>query len=1347
MSRCTPLMIRIVILAVLTLPLAPPSFVPLSLCPFVPSSLLAAVPSLYETIQTLSQSGDRTTGAPGCDAAADYIEGRFKALGLESVGTQRFSLPVRRFTVGAKNFSPPPTLPENNVEADIHPLIANAISPGTIPPEGIEGPLVYVGQGELRAFDGKEIRDAVILMEMDSGRNWLHAVNLGAAALIYIDRGDAPAAFFRDKEELTPVTFPRFWIDLEKAQDLFGDFKGTADGRVPGAVKLQSDIRWMEAAGRNIYGLIPGVDEKLKDELLIVEAFYDSSGWVGGRSPGADEALSVATLLDLADHLTRHPPGRSVLLTATGGHAQGLAGTREMFWALTAKSDALKAEKATLEGVIETAEGHIATLETALAEGASAVSGEGALKAALEERIKTDVDILSRRLMRLRIESEGRAEEAVIDRLAEKRMRLRRLEWRPHFKDLTDAEKAALTELIPLAVKDHKALRSDAGRQKALLKEAKAFRTLVRERDVAAVVSLHLSSRGDGIGAFNRGWLYDLRERVDRIGPYVIIDDVLKTAGKDLDGACAFRDTLRPSRRRPWDTYLPDHPAMGGEVSSMAGYVGVTLATVNDARNRWGTPHDLPENIDADYARTQRDAVRHLVDAMGRAERLKSDDLPRKGISTVTGRVNLLRQGELFADQAAGDVMILAFQGPGRHHVRTDARGVFRLKGMASKKLTLHKVVIEGYKFDPRTGKTVLAIDKPGTGKSAYRVKMKNRDMETDLVMFSCRQITLTDMLEPRTFRYMTKIELIDARREAEPPKYWYSRIDTRESTLLSIYLEPGTRLKLTLSDTMLKKKMILTNGDPDRPEGIGYHVGRWDILHETGYRAAWDMWALLKPRIRNLESKGIYNERIRDLRNQGDAAAAAAEVALKEKEYSRFVGEAARSWALASRVYDHVEGTQKDVLFGVLFYIALFVPFAFCAERLLFSYTDIHKRIVAFLGILVLLIAVIYRVHPAFELAYSPLVVVLAFFIMGLSLLVTLIIFFRFENEITRLQQRARHVQGADVSRWKAFTAAFFLGVSNLRRRRIRTALTCITLIILTFTIMSFTTVKSMRHHARLRFKAETPYPGFLIKNPNWTDLPPEALDMVRVNFSEDAAVAPRAWLEGIDRTRPLRTPVQRGGRSFHLLGLVGLTPEEPRITGLDKTLVGGRWFREADEDAILLPERVAEVLGIDPENPAGAEVILWGTPFSVAGVFSGDAYGKVAGLDDEPVTPVTFPSEVSAELTEVEMEAMESGADIQTFQSRYQHVEPDLMAILPYRTLLAHGGSLKGIVVRTGKEGQRDRGTKGQRGRGAEGQRGRGTEGQRDRGKEGQRDRGDVNPGGGRLNLTRLIRNCYYG
>ena len=207
------------------------------------------------------------------------------------------------------------------------------------------------------------------------------------------------------------------------------------------------------------------------------------------------------------------------------------------------------------------------------------------------------------------------------------------------------------------------------------------------------------------------------------------------------------------------------------------------------------------------------------------------------------------------------------------------------------------------------------------------------------------------------------------------------------------------------------------------------------------------------------------------------------------------------------------MENTEKDVLFGVLFYIALFVPFAFCMERLLFSYTNIYKRIIAFCAILVVLIAVIYNVHPAFQLAYSPMVVILAFFIMGLSVMVTLIIYFRFEDEMSKIQQRARHMKSIEIGRWKAFVAAFILGVSNLRRRRLRTALTSATLIILTFTVMSFTAVKSLRQHTRLLFQEHSPYRGYLFKNVNWTDLPTESLSIVTDYFGSSSVVCNRGY------------------------------------------------------------------------------------------------------------------------------------------------------------------------------------------------------------------------------------------
>ena len=63
----------------------------------------------------------------------------------------------------------------------------------------------------------------------------------------------------------------------------------------------------------------------------------------------------------------------------------------------------------------------------------------------------------------------------------------------------------------------------------------------------------------------------------------------------------------------------------------------------------------------------------------------------------------------------------------------------FQIKGVADSKHVLGKVIIEGYRFEPNTGSVIWAIDKKQTGKAAYRLKMRRRNMETKLVMFSCK--------------------------------------------------------------------------------------------------------------------------------------------------------------------------------------------------------------------------------------------------------------------------------------------------------------------------------------------------------------------------------------------------------------------------------------------------------------------------------------------------------------------------------------------------------------------------------------------------------------------------------
>jgi len=1236
-------------------------------------------------IRHFSDVKDRNPGSKGAIQISHFIKSQFKDMGYETIGSQTFATPARLKTNSRIKFA------KSGQTFNIDPFLSNAISPDTMT-QGISGHVVYVEKGEMANFNGKPIKNAIILMDLDSGGNWINALSLGAKAIVYIYRQQPDKFLFKDKLELSPVKFPRFILSDERAALLFPNFKTEKMMATETIVTITSDLKWHNTQSENIYCMVPGVDDTLKNELIIVEGFYDTSGYIPDRSPGADQSCSIASLIDLANFLKLNPPKRSILLVATAGHGNSLAGMREMIWVMDAKSRQLKKISSLYKKRLNESKNSMALLKKFKARQEMDEVELKRVQENIQDIIKTKVDQQSNQLMQFRLEKNP--DQIKIKQLASRRMALKRIGNINNFTALTLTENDLIKTLIPAAIERLNKLIENSKAHTANIESAMRFKDLVQSKKKQSIISLHLSSHGNGIGAFNQGWLYDIKKTVNTFAPYVKLNEVLlassKKAADRLGSENIFKDTLRPSLHRSWQSYFKDTPALGGEVSHLAGFLGFSLATTNDSRRLWDTPNDTMDTVDIGKAASQSQFVSNLILMIAGTPDLSQTRLPRNGFATIKGRAKFLRHGAVFADAPAPDSVILSFQGPGIFYSIVDESGEFFLKGMATKKLTLHKVILEGYKFDTSTGDTLWAVDKKKTSKARYRVKVTKQRMETDLVMFPCRQTTILNLLEPRTFQYMTKLQVLDARMGATPIRHWYSRIDTRSSLISSIYLQPGTRLKLALSDTLLTKKFILTHSDNKHPAGNGYRIDDESVIAPTQFLAAKDMWSLLNPRISNLEEKGINNQKIRDLHSQGNQALKDAEHHFKNMTYDKFFSSSGNALALAGRVYDIVENIQKDVLYGVLFYIVLFAPFAFCLERLLFAFINIYKRIAGFIGILVLLIAIIYNVHPAFDLAYSPIVVILAFFIIGLSAIVTWIIFHHFEDEMKRFQQEGKRGNEGEISLLKAFSASFFMGVNNLRRRRVRTVLTCTTLIILTFTIMSFTSVKSIRQHSKLLYNTQAPYQGLLVKQINWKSLPERAYKIIENTMASDMIAAPRVWLETKDRTQSTKIPIMSDHVTFEANGLIGLSPKEAEISGLSNRISKGRWFSPEDRYSIIIPERVAHYLNLPDLNSKESYIKLWSIPFKVIGTFSGRAFDQFKDLDGEPITPAIFPDEIFQATTEAEMEALESGDDIKAFQSRYKHIPFDQTVIIPHDTLLSLGGTLKSVALKYKHEAQ---------------------------------------------------------
>ena len=90
---------------------------------------------------------------------------------------------------------------------------------------------------------------------------------------------------------------------------------------------MSGKIKWEKKVGQNIRGFLPGSDPQLKDEMIVISAYYDSMSVVPSMAPGAEPTSGIATLMELARIFRSQAfrPGSSVLFVATDAHFQGLS--------------------------------------------------------------------------------------------------------------------------------------------------------------------------------------------------------------------------------------------------------------------------------------------------------------------------------------------------------------------------------------------------------------------------------------------------------------------------------------------------------------------------------------------------------------------------------------------------------------------------------------------------------------------------------------------------------------------------------------------------------------------------------------------------------------------------------------------------------------------------------------------------------------------------------------------------------------------------------------------------------------------------------------------------------------
>ncbi len=830
-------------------------------------------------------------------------------------------------------------------------------------------------------------------------------------------------------------------------------------------------------------------------------------------------------------------------------------------------------------------------------------------------------------------------------------------------------------------------------------RKEKHFAALMTEPlELPLFISLDLTSQTDEIGVWNSTRNYYYKRFFTPFGKSFIHYSEAIAERFDLDPADALIDGINPKGGMNWDMYIPGKILKtDGEVVLEAGTPALSLITVNDARFRVDTPLDKSEHVNFKNLTGQIRLLAGVLDLGLNSEdflpdyKLDPDDRMRglKGFVRTFPRLSITpdrpRPGAVASLRMGVDKSIKGVRRV--YYDIADENGEFYMPGIAER-----RVDVKAFYMDPESGEITYA---PNHGRQAriYRGEF-NMDWwisKRTRILFPCIATDFYETVDPRYLSKLSSISVLGPGNTA-PQEYGYAVGFGPEEPVGTIFTTPGERIKIVMrlggrSLDIGVRYMLLNSKSAESVEvarGDGFqtlqHGGAF--IHSS-FQAAKDMWTLNEARMRELAKYSIENQRMTSLHAQAKEHLDLAEEAMQDKKWDLFVKHTRAGMGLESRAYPDVKATQNDVIRGVIFFMILVIPCAFFVERLIFTFSDIRLQIGGFGAAFVVIWIVLSQVHPAFDLS-NPFVILLAFVIFALAIFVIAIVSGRFHENIRRLRTEEVLLHDTDVGRISASVAAFQLGIANMKKRKMRTSLTFATLVLLTFTVLSFTSIKTTLDFYQIPLDdIEGKYPGLLIRSQFWGPLEDTSYDYARINFFDQGEIAPRSWYVTQDLKK---TPIETPEKTTKVLGILGLSVNEPAVTGIDTLLSQGRWFEEG-EIACILPGKIAGLLEVEPEDVGKKSVRLFGKQLKVVGLIDAEKMRDYEDLDGEIMSPADFKltdDEIVSRMTQQESREKQGLEQPQLENMPFEHIDPDDIAIIPYNILREVGSPLQSIAIR---------------------------------------------------------------
>jgi ABC-type lipoprotein release transport system permease subunit len=1296
----------------------------------------------------ISRHQSRSIGSAGYYDAAKYLQEQIAA--LPNVELRKHDFPVMVPVTESAMLE----LGGGRVER-VYPFWPAHVRVNATPPRGITGNLVYASEGRYEQLRPASLRGQIAVVEAAAGGRWMDASYMGAKAILVLGARDTSSSDLNSHDLRIPVNLPRFYVPPGHLAD---DLRA---GRLKQAT-LKAQVTWQRRSARNYYALVrparkapDGWDLSRPPAAIMFSVPYDASSLVPDLAPGASQAVQSASGLALLRSLSSKAWDRPVVVFFGGADSIQMLATRNMFLALGESPAAWHAQIAALDKQLATATRDL-DLAQAMAQTPHrlAMPANADLIGRVVKIIDTDLALEQDLLFRARaVPPPQRTDEhkAELKRLEARQIALNRL--KAAFQQnpsalaaapLGDDAKTFLARTIARLgggdestdglVKQLNARRLELNARIDLYhwladatgrpREPEATQTDARL--IELLIGVDLSDRGTRVGPMFFGFF----QRISSLPQIQEYRDWFTRVQGDFPAIDL--DPLRGARAP--STYLAGPLPLASELAQAWGMPGLSMVTLNDLRLRRDTPADTLDRIDVDAILPQLDAVTKMFARAAADKRFVGpSDIKRLNVH-LTGQVVSSAPGKPVPDLPRPGFLAtysyviptharmpqlgaLAWAtGVRRTEVRDcDAEGNYRfeglprlraerLEGIEKQQADMQVLAVQVYRIDARRGGAITAttdLAQQQSGDILWWVDIRSDFRPLRSLVFNCEEFTLTRLYDPRFLQTLGEVVALDARRNAEPKRFNMMMAHQ----MLAGFLEPGTPSHLLVRYGRVGNRLVLLNMSAgDDGTARGYTPRELSDLGPLALQTSRDFHRLDQQRLDEYRRAGVSATLLDDLHADAARQIDLADKALRADDGAGLIRNANGAWANEARVYHAAQNMARDVIRAAIFLLMLCVPFSFCMERLLIGTSNVYKQIAGMSAIFCVMTLALWSFHPAFQISASPLIIILAFAIILMSCVVIVVIYNKFDAELKRLRSGRGAVGGVATSFASAgvLMSAVLLGIANMRRRKFRTMLTSITIVLITFAVLCFTSttryvsasatptgITASHHGMQLRQRGFRPIPEIL----------PDQLRAVladpKLKLPATPKVVERWWaVSTSEPNEQYNITAASSGKTIAIPAVLGLSPGESSLSRIAETIGPGKFARleQGERDVIYLADDLADRLAVRE----GETVRIGGIDLKTAGVFPAKTFDDaVRTLSGDSLAPLKYSAgQLDAggrKLDDTEAESLEVGGDSSEAGATYEFLPSSDFVIVPAEICRRlHKSTLRSVAFKLDDEQQ---------------------------------------------------------